>query len=49
MHKNNPIYKPKDGDRIVSIDCVLANEDRLFEVTEELGLPPQHGVFELQA
>ncbi len=49
MHKNNPIYKPKDGDRIVSMDCVLANEDRLFEVTEELGLPPEHGVFELQA
>jgi hypothetical protein len=49
MHKDNPIYKPKDNDRIVSMDCVLANEDKLIEVTEELGLPPQHGVFELQA
>ena len=49
MNKNNPIYKPQEGDRIVSMDCVLANEDRLFEVTEELGLPPEHGVFELQA
>ena len=49
MHKKNPFYKPRDGDRIVSIDCVLANEDNLVEVTEELGLPPEHGVFELQA
>ena len=49
MNKNNPIYKPQEGDRIVSMDCVLANEDNLIEVTEELGLPPEHGVFELQA
>lgn len=49
MHKNNPLYKPKEGDRIVSMDCVLANEDNLIEVTKELGLPPEHGVFELQA
>ena len=48
MHKDNPFYKPKDNDRIVSMDCVLANEDRLIEVTEELGLPPSQGVFELQ-
>ena len=49
MHKNNPFYpqvKTKN-DRIVSMDCVLANEDRLIEVTEELGLPPEQGVFEL--
>jgi len=49
MHKKNPIYKPKKNDRIVSMDCVLANEDRLIEITEELNLPPEHGVFELQA
>ena len=49
MNKNNPFYKPKEGDRIVSIDCVLANEKNLIEVTEELGLPPDQGVFELQA
>lgn len=48
MHKENPFYKPKDNDRIVSMDCVLANEGRLIEVTEELGLPPHQGVFELQ-
>lgn len=49
MHKNNPLYKPQEGDRIVSIDCVIANEDHLIEVTEELGLPPEYGVFELQS
>ena len=49
MHKDNPLYKPKDNDRIVSIDCVLANEGNLIEVTEELGLPPEYGVFELQS
>ena len=49
MNKNNPIYKPKQNDRIVSVDCVLANEDRLTEVTDELDLPPEHGVFELDA
>ena len=48
MHKENPFYKRKDNDRIVSMDCVLANESRLIEVTEELGLPPHQGVFELQ-
>ena len=48
MHKENPFYKRKDNDRIVSMDCVLANESRVIEVTEELGLPPHQGVFELQ-
>ena len=48
IHKNNPIYKPKEGDRIVSMDCVLANQNNLIEVTKELGLPSEHGVFELQ-
>jgi len=49
MHKRNPIYKPKDNDRIVSVDCVVANEHRLIEITKELGLSPKDGVFELQA
>ena len=49
MHKHNPIYVPKQNDRVVSLACVLANEDRLIEVTEELGLAPEHGVFELGA
>lgn len=50
MNKNNPLYQKiaKANDRIVSVDCVLANEDRLIEVTAELGLSPLHGVFELQ-
>jgi hypothetical protein len=50
MNKKNPLYAkvqtPKD--MIVSQDCVLANESRLFEITEELGLSPEYGVFELQ-
>jgi len=49
LRKNNPIYTPKKNDRIVSMDCVLANEDRLIEVTEELYLEAKDGVFELQA
>ena len=49
MHKKNPLYKPKQNDRIMSIACVLANEDRLTEITEELGLDPEDGVFELDA
>jgi len=47
LRKNNPLYKPKDNDRIVSMGCVLANEHRLVEVTEELYLDPKDGVFEL--
>jgi len=31
------------------VDCVMANENRLIEITEELGLSPDQGVFELQA
>ena len=50
MNKKNPYYSKvaKPTDMIVSQDCVLANESRLIEVTAELGLPPEHGVFELQ-
>ena len=47
MNKKNPIYIPKKNDRIVSVACVLANENRLVEITKELGLPSEHGVFEL--
>lgn len=48
MNKNNPMYEPKKNDRIVSVDCVMANESRLVEITEEFGLSPQDGIFELQ-
>lgn len=48
MNKNNPIYKAKKNDRIVSVDCVLANEKRLVEITDELDLDSSDGVFELQ-
>jgi|TARA_R110000824_G_scaffold138634_2_gene303367 hypothetical protein len=49
MNKHNPLYRTKPNDRIVSVDCVMANENRLIEITEELGLSPDQGVFELQA
>jgi hypothetical protein len=45
--KDSPHYHPKKNDRIVSQDCVLANESRLTEVTQDLHLPDEWGVFAL--
>jgi hypothetical protein len=45
--KDSPHYHPKKNDRIVSQDCVLANESRLTEATSELNLPSEWGVFSL--
>lgn len=39
MRKDSPYYEPKQNDRILSIDCVLANSDRLREI--------EQGIFEL--
>jgi hypothetical protein len=39
LRKDSPYYKPKLNDRVLSIDCVLANSDRLIEI--------QKGIFEL--
>ena len=47
MRKDSPHYKPKQNDRIVSEDCVLANDSQLTEVTTELNLPTEWGVFAL--
>jgi|TARA_R110001583_G_scaffold70887_1_gene200112 hypothetical protein len=47
MHKDSPHYTAKANDRIVSQDCVVANESRLIEVTAELNLPQEWGVFAL--
>jgi hypothetical protein len=47
MRKDSPHYHPKKNDRIVSEDCVLANE--LTEVTQDLHLPKEWGVFALNA
>ena len=47
MRKDSPHYHPKPLDRIVSEDCVLANESRLTEVTTDLNLPSEWGVFAL--
>ena len=39
LRKDSPHFDPKKNDRILSIDCVLANSDRLTEL--------QDGIFEL--
>lgn len=39
MRKDNIFYEPKLNDRILSVDCVLANSARLAEIEE--------GIFEL--
>ena len=39
LRKDNPEYSPKQNDRILSVDCVLANSERLTEIKE--------GVFQL--
>jgi hypothetical protein len=39
LRKDNPRYSPQKNDRILSIDCVLANSSRLGEI--------EAGVFEL--
>ena len=41
LRKDHPDYEPRKHDRILSIDCVLANSDRLVEI--------ENGVFELDA
>jgi hypothetical protein len=41
LRKDSPYYQPKKNDRILSIDCVLANSDRLTEI--------EQGIFELNA
>ena len=49
MRKDSPFYKPQQNDRIVSEDCVLANQSRLTEVTEDLHFPTEWGAFALDA
>ena len=39
LRKDSEHYTPKKNDRILSVDCVLANSDRLVEI--------QEGIFEL--
>ena len=41
LRKDSFYYSPKKNDRILSVDCVLANSDRLTEIEE--------GIFELDA
>ena len=49
MRKDSPHYEPKKNDRIVSQDCVIANEGQLTEVTEDLNFPTEWGAFALNA
>jgi len=47
LRKDNSFYKPTGRDLPMSIDCVLANEDRLEEVTDQLNLPSDQAVWVL--
>ena len=35
MRKNHPTYKAKKGDRFLGLDCVLANEKNLIDVSDQ--------------
>ena len=45
LRKDNPFYKDTGKDLPMSIDCVLANKDRLEEVTDQLDLPSNQAVW----
>jgi hypothetical protein len=45
LRKDNPFYTPTGRDMPMSIACVLANENRLEEVTDQLDLPSDQAVF----
>lgn len=45
LRKDNPFYERTGRDLPMSIDCVLANQDRLEEVTDQLELPRDQAVW----
>jgi len=47
LRKDNPFYQDTGRDLPMSIDCVLANKDRLEEVTDQLDLPSEQVVWVL--
>ena len=47
LRKDNPFYQDTGRDIPMSIDCVLANKDRLEEVTAQLDLPSEQVVWVL--
>ena len=47
LRKDNPFYESTGKDLPMSIDCVLANQDRLEEVTDQLDLPSDRAVWVL--
>ncbi len=47
LRKDNPFYEPTGRDMPMSIECVMANKDRLEEVTDQLDLPSEQVVWVL--
>ena len=47
LRKDNPFYEPTGRDMPMSIECVVANKDRLEEVTDQLDLPSEQVVWVL--
>jgi len=45
LRKDNPFYEPTGRDMPMSIECVMANKDRLEEVTDQLDLPSDQAVW----
>jgi len=37
MRKSHPMYQVKKNDRYLSLDCVLANQNKLIDVTDQFG------------
>ena len=48
MRKNHPFYKQKKNDRYLSLDCVLANQDNLIDVTEQFKCNSEDSVWVLE-
>jgi hypothetical protein len=48
MRKNHSMYKPQRGDMFLGLDCVLANEHRLMDISEEYGFDSDDPIYLLQ-
>jgi hypothetical protein len=49
MRKNHPLYEPKKGDMFLGLDCVLANEHRLEDISGDYGYNSAEPVYFLHA
>jgi len=45
LRKDNPYYKPTGKDMPLGIECVVANSDRLVEITKDLNLDEDNVVW----